>query len=410
MEHEATSGKKRVLQVFPYYFPPDIPDNGGGVKRAAITLLSGLMDSAFDTYVLVPKRNPLYDQAFLRAGAKGVFDLDDGEHLVLEFSRFREKAYLLQYCRRLLRSVIKIRRIISQLDIDLVHSHGSSFLGGAIAAKMSSVPSVVHVHEYGFRLSSIANRFYYSIVPRLADRIATCAEFITQGFINNGTAASLVSTIYNGVDLEYFSSGSIERSGSFRSEINVGPSDFIVGFVGRFTSRKGVGVFVESALHILKQRSEVVFVVVGGADEHVREEREYREAVISQVGESGFAAKFCFVGGREDMPAVYDAFDLLIFCSPQDMGPLVPLESMAMGTPVVVASEGGAMEEVSDTVTGIVVESREVEDIAAAVLRLIDDRPRVEAMSEQTREHVENFFSRDRYVAEFLKVYDTLLS
>jgi glycosyltransferase involved in cell wall biosynthesis len=405
----ADKNKKRILQIFPYYFPPDVPDNGGGVKRAAVTLISGLADSDFETYVMVPKSNPAYDQAFLDAGAKKILELDDDQHLVLELSRLGEKAYLLRYARRLWGSVSKIRRIVSQYDIELVHSHASSFLGGAIAAKMNRVPSVIHVHEYGFRLSRFANRFYYSVVPRLADRFATCAEFIRQGFIANGASPDSVRTVYNGVDLDHFSLNSVEPRGSFRNEMSIDPSALIVGFVGRFTHRKGVDIFVESALQVLHQRADAVFIVVGGVDEHVREEREYRESIIAQVEESGFAEQFRFVGGRSDMPEVYRALDLLVFCSPQDMGPLVPLEAMAMETPVIVSSDGGAVEEVVDGRNGIIVETGSASSIAEAVLNCLRDPKLLTSMSAQGRLHVENNFSQQKYVQSFLGIYRELL-
>jgi len=408
-KHMADENKKRILQIFPYYFPPDVPDNGGGVKRAAVTLISGLADSSFETYVLVPKKNSAYDQAFLEAGGKNILDLGDAQHLVLEFSRIREKTYLIQYGLRLWRSVVKIRRLIREHDIQLVHSHASSFLGGAIAARISGVPNVIHVHEYGFRLSALANRFYYSVVPRLADRIATCAEFIRQGFISNGSSLASVKTIYNGVDLDYFSTKAIEPRGAFMEELNVDSDTWLVGFVGRFTERKGVDIFVNSAIKVLKVRTDVVFVVIGGADDHVREEREYKESVIGEVRASGFTDKFRFVGGRTDMPAVYGILDLLVFCSPQDMGPLVPLEAMAMGTPVVVASEGGAREEVNDGVTGVIVDSGKTDDICGTILDLMNSRTKVVDMSANTREHVENQFSQERYVSEFSRLYDELL-
>ena len=186
--------KKRILQIFPYYFPPDVSDNGGGVKRAAVTLISGMADSDFETYVVVPQSNPLYDAAFLTAGAQGVVDVGYPDHLVLELARLREKLYLARYLRNIASVANRIRGIIKEYSIDLVHSHASSFLGAALAAKFSNVPSLVHVHEYGFRLSTLANREYYALVPRLADQIVTCAEFITEGFVQNGAVQYFLLT------------------------------------------------------------------------------------------------------------------------------------------------------------------------------------------------------------------------
>ena len=401
--------KKRILQIFPYYFPPDVSDNGGGVKRAAVTLISGMADSDFETYVVVPQSNPLYDAAFLAAGAQGVVDVGYPDHLVLELARLREKLYLARYLGNIASVANRIRGIIKEYSIDLVHSHASSFLGAALAAKLSNVPSLVHVHEYGFRLSTLANRGYYALVPRLADQIVTCAEFITEGFVQNGVTASKVRTIYNGVDLDYFDPQALNKGESFREQILANDGSWIVGFVGRFTSRKGVGIFVESALRILATRKDVIFVVVGAADEQVPHELDYKESVVRLVEDAGMMNYFRFVGNRSDMPQAYESLDLLVFCSPQDMGPLVPLESMSMGTPVVVASDGGAAEEIVDGETGIIAHSGSPQSVAESVLKLMDDRTKVEAMGRRGRAHVEQNFGQRRYVQGFIDLYGSML-
>ena len=405
----ADKNKKRILQVFPYYFPPDVPDNGGGVKRAALTLISGLADSDFETYVMVPFANQRYDAAFLNAGAEQVIDVQRPDHLVLELARLKQKLYLAQYLWNVVGTANRIRRIIKQYSIDLVHSHASSFVGAAIAAKISNVPSLVHVHEYGFRLSNMANRGYYTVVPRFADQIVTCAEFITDGFVQNGVATSKVRTIYNGVDLDYFDPEKLGKDEKFKDQLVVDKSRWLVGFVGRFTSRKGVGIFIESALRILAVRQDIIFVVVGAADDQIPSELDYRESVVKLVEDSGMMQYFKFVGNQSDMPQVYASLDLLVFCSPQDMGPVVPLESMAMNTPVVVASDGGATEEIVDGETGIIADSGNPQSIAESILKLMDDRTLVEAMGRQGRTHVEQNFSQHRYVRGLIDVYESML-
>ena len=74
-----------------------------------------------------------------------------------------------------------------------------------------------------------------------------------------------------------------------------------------------------------------------------------------------------------------------------------------------VASEGGAREEVNDGVTGVIVDSGKTDDICGTILDLMNSRTKVVDMSANTREHVENQFSQERYVSEFSRLYDELL-
>ena len=76
---------------------------------------------------------------------------------------------------------------------------------------------------------------------------------------------------------------------------------------------------------------------------------------------------------------------------------------------VVVASDGGATEEIVDGETGIIADSGNPQSIAESILKLMDDRTLVEAMGRQGRTHVEQNFSQHRYVRGLIDVYESML-
>jgi glycosyltransferase involved in cell wall biosynthesis len=390
----------RILHVFPYYCPPDGSDSGGGTKMSTLTLLQGLDPACYENYVLLPAPSPRYDEPFRQAGARELLYLNDPNHLVLEFARLRSGQYLARYPIRLLAHIVRVRRVIRRYGIDVVHSHTSSFLGAALAAKLSGVPSIVHVREYGYRLSPLLNRAYQRLVVLVADRILCCAEFIEQGFVQAGCPPRRVATVYNGVDLDVFRPGQDPR---LRRELGVPEAHRVVGFVGRLAPRKGVEYFLGAAEQVLRHRTDVAFVVVG--DNDAPAEQRYKAALFATASRSGPPGAIRFLGARSDMAHVYASLDLLVFCSPQDMGPRVPLEAMAAGVPVVAASRGGAEEEVVDGDTGVRVPPEDTGAIARAILDLLARPERMRAMGVNARHRVERLFSQRQHVRRVADAY-----
>ncbi len=95
---------------------------------------------------------------------------------------------------------------------------------------------------------------------------------------------------------------------------------------------------------------------------------------------------------------VYHAIDVLIFTSPVDMGPIVPIEAMACGVPVISASKGGAQEEIKDGLTGIQIKPRDSNGIARAAVSLLKNKPLRQQMSIQARQWTLEKFNLNQYV------------
>lgn len=393
----------RVLHVFPYYCPPGDSDSGGGTKTALRAILAALDHSIYENYVLLPAPSEEHDSPLRAPGGNTLLYLGEPTHLVIEFSRMSVR-YLVAYAALFWRCIFGIRRIVRDHRIHLIHSHGSGFLGAAIAGRLCRVPVVLHVHEYPFRFPRRLQYLYHRIVPYFGDYVICCADFIRRAFVDASYPASRIRTVYNGIDTAVYRSGA---SAQLRDELKLSPRTWLVGFVGRLSPRKGVEYFLEAARLVAARRDDVEFVVVG--DGHNPLEREYRRKLLAIAETSGQKVRIHFLGARADMANVYGSLDLLVFPSPQDMGPYVPLEAMAMGVPVIAASEGGAREEVEDNLTGIHVPPRAPEHIAEAIVRLLADTSTMKRMGEAGRRRVEQAFSQQRFASEVAEVYEVLL-
>jgi len=135
------------------------------------------------------------------------------------------------------------------------------------------------------------------------------------------------------VDWERFR---VPRSKEIFDELNIHGS-FVVGFVGRLSPEKNIPAIIYCA----KALPDVTFVIVGDGPQ--RQPLEQMANGLTNV---------YFVGPRNDVEKFYAAFDLLILPSVMEGMPLVILEAMSAGTPMVASDVGSILEVVLDGITG----------------------------------------------------------
>ena len=120
----------------------------------------------------------------------------------------------------------------------------------------------------------------------------------------------------------------------------------VVGALARLEKVKGVEFFIRAAAS-LTDESSVAFAVAGTGSE----ESYLRELVVAQ----GLTDKLTFLGRVDNSAAFLAACDIVVMPSLSEGMPLVPMEAMALGKPVVATSVGGTPEVVLDGETGLLV-------------------------------------------------------
>ena len=162
-------------------------------------------------------------------------------------------------------------------------------------------------------------------------------------------------------------------------------------YAGKLSLGKGGPVFLRAAERVAQARPDTVFLVAGA--EHAGQRP---------------AADIRWLGRVEHdaMPALYRAADFVVVPS---VGPealsRVPLEAAAAGRPTIGARAGGIPEEILDGETGLVVERGDPEDLAKAMLRLLDDDALRARLGEGARRFVAQCFGADAVVESLLAAY-----
>jgi len=384
--------EKKILIIYPYYHAPD-GSGSSGVKTALLNYTKNYSQESFRFFLALPFPSP-HDTDFKQYGIDKIIYLNRPYHLCFELNRI-SPVYLLKYFFRLLGTIRQFKKIIREYRINLVYSHSSTFIGAAIAAKLLRIPSIIHLHEYGFRLPKFINKIYKIIIPRLGNQIICCADFIRQSLIKRAKNKDKIYTVYNTTKLVE-SQIILTKTDSLKKEFNIPKDNLVVGFVGRMAPKKGLHYLLKASKDIINKCPNTTFMIVGDIDEDY--EKKYKEYLFNLCQRNKLGNKVVFAGARSDMLKVYSIMDILVFPSPVDMGPIVPIEAMACGVPVVSASEGGAQEEVKDGLTGIQVKPRDTKGISEAVICLLKNESLRQQMSFQARQWALEKFSLSQYV------------
>jgi glycosyltransferase involved in cell wall biosynthesis len=185
-----------------------------------------------------------------------------------------------------------------------------------------------------------------------------------------------------GIDLDlYRSEGRVRRA--------KGP---VVGSVGRLAPQKDHATLLEAAALL----PEVELVLVGDGPE--------RPALERRAEELGLRGRVAFLGRRSDVPVLLPSFDVYVQSSRYEGLCLAVLEAQAAGVPVVATPVGGIRDTVVDGETGLLVPVGDPAAVAAAIRRLLDDRPLASELAAAAQESV-SAFSLDLMVERTLELY-----
>ena len=147
--------------------------------------------------------------------------------------------------------------------------------------------------------------------------------------------------------------------------------DLLIGVVGRLSPEKGgVDNLIRATYQLPEQHRKVRLLIVG--DGPVRANLENLDAGLRE-GNAGEGSPVIFAGARQDIPRLLGAMDIFVLPSLNEALPIVILEAMAVGLPVVATRVGGVPEIVQDGATGLLVAPGDEAALLDALSRLAED-------------------------------------
>lgn len=299
-------------------------------------------------------------------------------------------------------SLLRLRALFRREKVSIVHAHvRESNTSATVAARLAGVPVVIaSVHN----MNTIRGRrriVQDRLLDRFRDAVVTVSDRVRDDYCRTvGVRPEKCATIYNGLDLDAFTSGGAGRA-SVRSSLGLSGDDRVVITVARLVAQKAHEVLIEAAGTVVRAVPSARFLIVG---EGHREE-ELRALVASR----GLTDRFVFLGNRRDVRDLYRAADVSCLTSIREGFSNVVVESLASSLPVVATDVGGNREALEEGVSGYLVPAGDVEGIAARLVQVLGDEALRARLSEGARARASRF-SLEETVRATESLYDRLLA
>jgi glycosyltransferase involved in cell wall biosynthesis len=417
--------------------------NVGGLENGLVNLLNNLDEQFSHTILCLSQSGPMAQ----RIKNRDVAIIEMG----LPTDRFRFP-------------LVRLARLFRQISPDIVHSRGWSSIDAISAARMASVPHVIHA-EHGWEATDPKGQNFKRKVVRkclspLVDRFVTVSEDLKRWLTQSvGIAERKVTCIHNGVDTQRFAPLGAQSAGRAQSAERMGHRAKGEGqqaagggqrAVGERTTasrllttalcghpRSGASSVVrspQSALSALRHRlglpvEGVLFGTVGRLDP-VKDHRSLLKAfapmarsdrpaylliagggpmqteIAILVAQLGMGDEVLLLGERGDVPEILQALDVFALPSIAEGISNTILEAMASGLPVVATQVGGNPELVEDGVTGQLVPVRDAMALTIAFESYLRDPQLRQEHGRNGRLRAEQCFSLDRMAARYATLYE----
>ncbi len=256
------------------------------------------------------------------------------------------------------------------------------------------------------RLGRSLRRLFIRRFYGLFDEIVTSSESIRESLLDCGVA-SPITVIPNGVNLERFRPGGLEKRSRARKELGVREDAPVVMAVGALIARKGTDLLIEAWTRLLETEAEAELVLIGPF-RNARDEPEgsFQSRVNALIEASPSPERVHMVGVRHDVHNLYAAADVLVLPTQREGGtPNVVLEAMACSVPVILTPFVGMSTAIGRPGVEFGQVGRDVESLASAVREMFrDDRLR-EDRRDRGLAWVRRHMDQERTLDRFARFY-----
>ncbi|MDA8326874.1 MAG: glycosyltransferase family 4 protein [Nitrospiraceae bacterium] len=249
------------------------------------------------------------------------------------------------------RFVAAVSRELKSGQFDLVHSHGfTAGLCSAIPARIKGVKHIMTFHEVLLpklfegargRMRKIALAALLPMIDVIHSVSGDARDNVTGFFPRLGRTEGKCIVIQNGIMIEEYKS---REARDFRSELALPSDAFIIGFMGRFMPPKGF-IHLIGAMEMLRDDKGLPakpVVIAFGSGDFIREDKK-------KVIRKGLEECFYYFPFTTEVAPALRGFDALAMPSMWEACPLLPMEAMVAGVPVIGTSCIGLREVLKDT-------------------------------------------------------------
>jgi len=267
---------------------------------------------------------------------------------------------------------------------------------GALVSLLTRRPMVTTCHGYFKR------RLGRVLMPCWGRRVIAISDQVRDHLAYDfDVPTDRIDLVYNGIDPQRFVPHGAAEVAAQKQAWGVETDKKVIGHIGRLSSVKGQKYMLLAAGILRGRHPELRWVIVGDGKEGVHLRKLIAEKKLGDI------VRLCPSAGNTSLALA--AMDVFVMSSLQEGLGISILEAQAQGVPVVASRVGGITTVIEDGITGLLVSPGDPPAIAAAVEKLLEDRPLAEAIASGAKKRVAEAFTLDSMTQKTQAVYQSVL-
>ncbi|WP_410900203.1 glycosyltransferase family 4 protein [Pseudomonas guariconensis] len=327
----------------------------------------------------------LLDHCQATPGQHRVLFLDAPAQLV---ARFREAGVACQSCQGLVQLLTQLHQYRGERPLINTHNF-KGLVFGWLGATLWRLPLVSTQH--GFTPSNRKQRLYTWLTLQLCrtpkvQRVVCVAESIAALLRQAGVAAGKLQVIPNGLPQAAAAPRRVHGNGQW-----------LVGYVGRLSREKGPDLFLDTLIPLCQRHPRLQAVMLGDGPE--------RAALQARIDAAGLGERISLPGFQHDMRSWMARLDTLVISSRTEGTPMILLEAMQEGVPVVAFGVGGIPDVIEHGRNGLLARPLAVDELGRHLQALLDDPAQVAELVARARQTQQERYHLPTLARHWAQVY-----
>ncbi len=255
-----------------------------------------------------------------------------------------------------------IAKIAFNNQIDIIHSNSSVINMGALVSKITGIPHIWHIREFGEEDHNL----------KFINRRSKCINFINE---NSSRVIAISKAVYEKYaseiihdKLELIYNGVEERDLSEKVNI-LNKKEFNILLAGAIKENKGQKqaiLAIEKLINDFGYKN--IFLFLAGSDEN-----GYMDYLEQLVKQKRIESNIKFLGYTEEIDKIRDVMDLELVCSKKEAFGRVTVEAMMSGNPIIGSNTGATIELIINNYNGLLYTENNIIELSEKIKLLVDN-------------------------------------
>ena len=352
-----------------------------GASKVLINTIDVFIKNGFEIFLFLPNKGPLNNNETIKKTNLKIIKLGVFRKKYLTIFGLINRLYFI------IKSSLIIKNFIKKNQIDLVYINTSTVISPSIAAKLSGIPSIYHVHEIPIG-NPIYSRFISAFLNVFPREIICVSKSVYDFWTINGLNKSKAKIIYNCFNIKK------SKSKIFSN------NKIIFTSISRIIPYKGHSLLIRIFDMLCKKNKNIYLQIVGDT---LPEYQKYLNELKIDIKKRGLNNKIKFLGFREDIVSILDKSNFFIHTplSPDPL-PTVIFEAIICKKPVITNNLGGAYEILDQGNNGLIIKNDFVEESVEKIFSFLDNKKQQNVNVEKAFNYVWDNFSQEQFKRKIL--------